>query len=148
MPLRGEPFDAELARSLQKPEKGSAWVARRESRKEAIANEKSAKAEVMRLDGRCRWPDCANCRAYKPPLEVAHVVRAKGMGGDHGTVSTPAHLMVLDRLTHQQQETNKRDVRPLTAEGTRGPCEFWQWTHADGWFLVARERAPFIYDRD
>ncbi len=140
--------DEELREKLKKPPKGAYWMKRRDDRKALVKQENDAKAEVRRLDVRCRWPHCAYCRTYKPPLEVAHVVRAKGMGSDHGSVSTPAHLMLLDRLSHSDQEANKRDVRPLTEQGTRGPCEFWQWTPADGWFLVARESAPFRYERD
>lgn len=139
---------SEQVERLQKPAKGSRWMELRDKRKAVVKAEDAAKAEVKKRDRICRWPRCENCRVYKPPFECAHVVRAKGMGGDHGTVSTPDKMMLLDRITHGEQERNDRDVRPLTKAGTSGPCEFWRRTDADGWFLVAREVAPFILDRD
>lgn len=144
MPLRGESVRPPIA----KPAKGSRWMELRDKRKRIVSGETDAKKEVRQRDRICRWPKCENCRVYKPHFEVAHVVRAKGMGGDHGTVSTPDKLMLLDRITHGEQERNDRDVRPLTSRGTNGPCEFWRRTDAAGWFLVAREIAPFVYDRD
>lgn len=144
MPLHGE----SLQPPLDKPAKGSRWMELRDKRKKIVTEENDEKKKVRARDGRCRWPRCENCRVYKPPFEVAHVVRAKGMGGDHGTVSTADKMMLLDRLTHGEQERNDRDVRPLSDRGTFGPCEFWMRTDADGWFLVARELAPFVYDRD
>jgi hypothetical protein len=134
--------------ALAKQPKGSRWMELRDKRKGLVKAEDAAKAEVRKRDRICRWPHCQNCRRYKPAFEVAHVVRAKGMGGDHGTVSTPDKMMLLDRITHGEQERNTRDVRPLTDAGTDGPCEFWSWTAQDGWFLIARETAPFRYDRD
>jgi hypothetical protein len=143
MALPGEPIVTNW-----KPEKGSGFIARKQKRKDLVKAEDAAKAIVRADDKICRWPKCENCRAYKPPLEVAHVVRAKGMGGDHGTVSTPADMMLLDKLTHAQQETHRKDVVALTDRGTRGPCEFWATDENDRMYLVARESAPFIYERD
>lgn len=131
-----------------KPARGSFLIERRKRRKVVVAAEEAAKQETRTRDGRCRWPHCENCRLWKPRFEVAHVIRAKGMGGDHGTVSTRDKLMVLDFITHGEEEKNEREVRPLTDRGTDGPCEFWRFTEADGWFLVARETAPFVYERD
>lgn len=139
--------DEQLER-LQKPVKGSRWMELRDKRKAIVKAEDDAKAEVRKRDRICRWPHCENCRRYKPALEVAHVIRAKGMGGDHGTVSTSDKMMLLDRITHGEEEGNTREVRPLTDRGTWGACEFWRWTQADGWFLIARETAPFVLERD
>lgn len=122
------------------------WLSGRKRRKAIADFEEREKAKVRKRDRICRWPRCANCSGWRPPLEVAHV-RAKGMGGDHSERSTADRMILLDKLTHREQETHKRDVRPLTNEGTWGPCEFWQ-QERDGWFLVARELAPFVYERD
>ncbi len=134
---------------LRKPAKGSALIARKTKRKAIEADEDRHKAIVRKRDRICRWPHCKNCRSFKPRLEVAHVVRAKGMGGDHGTVSEPKDMMLLDFITHGEQEQHRRDVIPIQAElGTDGPCEFWMEDEAGEMVLVARELSPFRYERD
>lgn len=133
--------------AMPKPEKGSALKERRQQQKDDRAEEDAAKAEVRARDGRCRWPHCENCRSYKPRLEVAHIV-AKGAGG----LNVPENMMLLDFLTHQggtsSLEQHGKRIEPLTPEGTNGPCEFWATDERGGWYLVARERAPFVYERD
>ena len=142
-------FDSETAERLAKPRKGAAALERKENRKAVEAAEESEKRKVRARDQRCRWPHCEHCRRFKGlRLDCAHVVRAKGMGGDHGTVSTAADMMLLDQFTHADQEQHRRDVRPLTVEGTAGPCEFWAEDDNGKLYLVARELAPFRYERD
>ena len=137
--------------ALQKPHKGASLIERRTRRKETVAREDAEKAKVRARDRICRWPRCENCRRFKPRLEVAHH-RAKGMGGDHGTRSTADQMVLLDVLTHQggpsSLEQHGRRIEPLTPLGTSGPCEFWSQDDAGDWYLVARERAPFVYERD
>lgn len=134
-----------------KPAKGTALIERRQRRKAVAAFEEAEKDKVRRRDRMCRWPHCANCKAFKPRLEVAHANGAKGMGGDHGARSTADQMMLLDYLTHQggtsSLEQGGRRIVALTDQGTNGPCEFWA-DSKDGWYLVARERAPFVYERD
>lgn len=134
-----------------KPAKGTALIERRQRRKEIRAFEDSEKDKVRRRDRICRWPFCANCKAFKPRLEVAHL-RAKGFGGDHSTRSAAHQMILLDYLTHQggtsSLEQHGRRIEPLTPLGTDGPCEFWQTDDHGQEFLVARERAPFVYERD
>lgn len=135
---------------LQKPAKGSGLIARLTRRRDAKASEESEKDTVRRRDRICRWPHCEHCKRFKPRLEVAHL-RAKGMGGDHGVRSTADQMVLLDYLTHQGEdglERHGREIVPLTAAGANGPCEFWA-TDANGQrYLVAREVAPFVYERD
>jgi hypothetical protein len=139
----------ELADAGGIPKGENHWVRGRKRRAAVAAAEERNKTTVRKRDGRCRWPDCANCRTYKPALHVAHVCGAKGMGGDHGELSQPAQMMVLDAVTHQEQEQHRRDVVPVNAiEGTNGPCEFWAKDAEKRWYLVAREVAPFVYERD
>lgn len=130
-----------------KPEKGTALIQRRKRQKAARADEDAAKDIVRARDVRCRWPHCENCRIYKPRLEVAHI-QAKGAGGPN----VPENMMLLDYLTHQggtsSLEQHGKRIEPLTAAGTNGPCEFWATDENDQWYLVARERAPFLYERD
>lgn len=134
-----------------KGSKGDAWVERR-ARRDAMAEyEDREKTKVRKRDLRCRWPHCANCLAHRPPLDVAHVCGAKGMGGDHGTRSSAQQMMLIDHVTHLATggiEQHGKWVEPLTPEGTDGPCEFWQRDAHGRPFLVARELAPFIYERD
>lgn len=129
--------------------KGEDHYARgRRLRKEASDFEDAEKDKVRALDKRCRWPRCENCRKHQHvALHVAHVVQAKGIGGDHGTRSTADQMMLLDAITHSEQEKHRKDVRPLTSAGTRGACEFWVKRNGE-WHLVAKESAPFSYERD
>ena len=123
--------------------------ARRTSRE---GDERDAKAEAKRADGgRCRWPGC-DCRQRRLPLEMAHV-EAKGMGGTpDGRRNDPRNLITFDIETHRtgrkSLHSGDRKVVPLTEDGTRGPCEFWMTDEVGQMYLVARERAPFIYERD
>jgi hypothetical protein len=137
---------------LAKGSKGATFRKGRERRKAIRASEEANKRIVRARDQRCRWPRCENCASFRPRLEVAHL-DAKGFGGDHGTRSEPSQMMLLDFLTHQDGpkslEQHGRRIVPLTERGTDGPCEFWQVDLTTGqWFLVARERAPFVYERD
>lgn len=133
-----------------KPSKGSYLIERKERRKSVEAHEDAEKDAVRAADGYCRWPHCEHCRRYKPRLEVAHL-DAKGFGGDHGTRSDRTQMILLDYLTHQGSdglEQHGRRIVPLTDRGTRGPCEFWRKDPSAGWYLVARESAPHVYERD
>jgi len=141
----------ERGKPVWRPEKGTSLKEARERRKSVKAAEDAAKDAVRKRDRVCRWPNCENCRSFKPRLEVAHL-DAKGMGGDHGTVSEPHQMILLDFLTHQggtsSLEQHGRRIEPLTAAGTNGPCEFWATDENGQWYLVAREQAPFLYERD
>lgn len=141
-----------MTADLRKPARGSGLVARKERRHERIAREDDAKDDCRRLDRyRCRYPHCPYCRRYKDLIpQAAHVIQAKGMSGDRtGQRSTVDKLMLFCPPIHGLQEQHLIDVRPLTAHGTRGPCEFWRReTQEQPWFLVARETALFIYERD
>lgn len=118
--------------------------------------EKVAKGQAKAMDqGRCRWPRCeCNRRGYRTftePLESAHRA-AKGMGGNpDGSRNDPRNLITLCRPRHQgptSLHSGDLKVITLTADGTRGPCEFWSTDEQGRPFLVAREREPFIYERD
>lgn len=140
-----------IERSLRKPIKGEFLLERKERRKDLDADEDAQKAIARARDRRCRWPHCEICRRFKDiVLEVAHVVQAKGMSGDRtGERSTADKLMLLDRITHAAQERHAKDIKPLDPVlGTAGPCEFWTEDERGQMYLVARETAPFIYERD
>ncbi len=138
--------------AFQRPAKGTALMDARQRRHDRTAAEAREKDRVRVRDRICRWPHCENCRRFTPRLEVAHL-DAKGMGGDpRGAVTTADQMVLLDYLTHQSGiyslEQHGRRIEPLTDRGTDGPCEFWQSDGRGGWYLVARERAPFVYEKD
>lgn len=133
-----------------KPVKGSGLIERKTRAKDIKAFEDAEKDKVRARDKRCRWPHCQYCRAYKPRLEVAHL-KAKGQGGDHGERSTADQMILLDFITHQGHdglEQHRRRIVPLTPAGTNGPCDFYATGEDGRLFLVAREIAPFYYERD
>lgn len=122
-----------------KPAKGSGLIERKERRREIVTSEEREKDRVRKRDVRCIWPDCENCRRFKPRLEVAHGV-SKGMGGDHGMRSTADNMSLLDFLTHQGAHSihsGHKRVRPLNKTlGHNGPraCEERE-TLASPWLL-------------
>lgn len=125
------------------------WLAGRKRRKAVADHEDDQKTLVRKRDGyRCRWPKCERCVQWHPPLEVAHVIAAKGMGPSTKAQSTADRMMLLCRLTHQLQEAHRLDVQPLTDEGTDGPCLFLAQDENRAWYVVAEETAIGIYRRD
>lgn len=138
---------------LSKYVDGMTWrESRHAKRKAREMDERTAKASAKADDGgRCRWPSC-DCRQRRLSVEMAHVA-SKGMGGTpDGRRNDPRNLITLDIETHRtgikSLHSGDRKVVPLTEDGTRGPCEFWQTDDNGAWFLVATEREPFIYERD
>jgi hypothetical protein len=131
----------------------SARLLRRQSSQRRQRAEDAIKAEVRARDGyRCRYPFCPLCRAYPGlALECAHVLQAKGMGGDKRLRRSRRHqLMLLDVETHRRQERHEIVIVPVDpARGTDGPCEFWADDPRGEQYLVARELAPGgPYERD
>lgn len=133
---------------------GKTWRQERDERKaERKAVELKAKKQAKAMDqGRCRWPQCG-CKGSTTtrPLEGAHL-KAKGMGGNpDGSRNDPRNLLTLCFDRHQgpmSLHSGDLKVIPLTEDGTRGPCEFWSTDEQGIQFLVAREREPFVYERD
>lgn len=138
-----------------KPARGSGLIARHKAKAETKAYEEAQKRDVRARDRRCRWPNCENCKQFKPRLEVAHL-DAKGQGGDHGVRSAASMMILLDFLTHQGElglERHERKIEPLTSRGTAGPCafyvKFWSETKKGEWIwrCVGREVAIGILER-
>lgn len=114
---------------IAKPAKGDFKLDRKTTRAGITKQEEAHKARAKKRDGKCRLPFCPWCRAFKDtPMadQAAHVLRAKGMGGDPSLeVSQPEDLMRLDPFAHAAQERHEWAVEPLTEHGTNGPCEFY-----------------------
>lgn len=113
------------------------------------ADEKEQKALVRKRDGShyCRLvPHCDSTRDF----ETAHV-DDKGMGGDHGIRST-ADLMVRSCFAHHRGNfslhSNDIRVEYLTAENANGPIQVWGRDTRGQWFLLGRESAIGVWERD
>jgi hypothetical protein len=111
-------------------EKGVVAMAREVKRGRVSAAETVAKNLVRERDRVCRWPGC-DCRemqhgGFWNALEVAHLEH-KGMGGDPQQLRTQVQKMILlCRWAHQGPfglDAGRRDIRPLTDQGTDGECE-------------------------
>jgi hypothetical protein len=136
--------------ALQKPAKGTAHAERVQKRMAVESHEDREKTKARKRDGyRCRWPGC-DCFERRDRIEVAHI-EDKGMGGDHGLRSDADMLICLCVARHQGRPSlHSGDLRiePLTVAGTNGPCAFWKVGDDGREYLVAQERAPFVYERD
>lgn len=110
-----------------KPAKGAAAMERKERRRGVEDAEEANKAEVRKRDKKCRLPHCPYCKRYKGlTLHCAHVIAAKGYGGDSTLIrSQPNQMMQLCSLAHGAQEQHVWDVVPLTDRGTDEICDFY-----------------------
>lgn len=135
--------------ALAKPAKGSALLERRGKRAEIRTHEQTEKAKVVKRDGAkvCRLvPNCPE----KEKFETAHL-DAKGMGGDHG-IRTTADRMIRACLFHHQGvwslHSMKLRVECLTDRGTDGPIEVWGHDANGQEYMVKRESAAGVLERD
>ncbi len=126
-----------------KPAKGSALLERHARKLAVKTHERQAKQAVrVRDQHRCRWPGCPYGSVSKR-LEVAHL-DAKGMGGDHGTRTTPDAMILLCVFHHQGPKSlHSGDCRieRMTPQGTDGPCAFYELQESGKWSCVGVERA-------
>ena len=132
-----------------KPARGSHILARRQKRADLKAHEGREKARVVRRDGLHSCRLVPGCRE-KEKHETAHL-DDKGMGGDHG-IRTTADRMIRACFWHHQGvwSLHSKDLRVecLTDAGTDGPIEVWGQDEYGGWFMVKREIAVGISERD
>lgn len=135
---------------VPQPKPQPAIFERKARKRERDKHEDDVKAQVKRRDlQKCRWPRC-EFKHYR--IEAAHL-DASGMGGDpNGERMTRANLITLCWLHHQgpvSLEKHDLKVEPITDRGCDGPVEFYQRDkRGRGWFMVARERAIGILERD
>ena len=134
-----------------KPKKGTALLERETRKAERKAAEDEAILAAKQRDGfKCRWPEKHKCRGE---LEGAHVFQHRGMGGNPEGDRTAPHLILsvcawIHRRGPVSIDGKQLKVEAETDRGTDGPCSFWKQDEAGEWFLVARERVPFAYERD
>lgn len=123
---------------------------KRDKAKAEIRNkEKEQKALVVKRDGShyCRLiPQCDE----KIQFETAHL-EDKGMGGDHG-LRTDAAIMVRSCYFHHRGNwslhSNDLRVEYLTNEKANGPIQIWGRMSTGEWYLVGREKAVGVWERD
>lgn len=122
---------------------------RREQKDKVRAREGEEKTKVRKRDGAsyCRLvPGCAERRIF----ETAHV-NDKGMGGDHGLRST-SDQMLRSCFGHHRGNwslhSNDLRVEYLTPDKADGPIEIWGRDTTGQWFMVGREKAVGVWERD
>jgi len=135
--------------AIPKGSKVDGTLRRRERRAAIRSNEQAEKAKVVERDGRHTCRLVPNCRE-RDLFETAHL-DDKGMGGDHG-LRTTAETMVRACLFHHQGKwsLHSHDLRVvyLTDEQANGPIEIWGKDEDGREFLVGRETAVGVWERD
>lgn len=127
-----------------KPARGSYVLEREKNRAEAADIERKAKAKAKRRDGRCRWPEPHKCLGG---LESAHIVDAS-LGGAMATENLVTLCAWLHRRGPESIHGKHIKIEKETTDGADGALSFWRRLLSGEWYLVARERSPFILERD
>lgn len=148
----GEPItEQDVAKRLERPARGSSLLAREQAAADADAIERREKAKAKKRDGRCRWPEKHVCRGGE--LEAAHIVDAS-LGGAMADWNLVTTCPWIHRRGPETIHGKQLKVEAETERGANGPLSFWRQTgefDALGqptYYLVAREIAPFRYERD
>ncbi len=148
MPLDHLNLPSEPPAPTQKPPKGSYKLERDAAKVKLKSNEQAEKAKVRIRDGAHYCRLVPRCEFDKH--ETAHL-KAKGMGGDHGTRSIAA-LMVRSCWYHHQGpwSLHSYDLRVefLTDQEANGPIAVWGRDEQGREYLVGRESAVGIWERD
>lgn len=139
------------SRSLQKPVKGSAILARAKADAERKATEREVAQQVKARDVRCRWPEAHVCRGG--PLEAAHI-QDKSLRGPTIVENLVTLCPWLHRRGPESIHSKALRIEADTDLGANGPLSFWRQSGnydalgAPIYTLVARELSPFVYERD
>lgn len=139
--------EEERIKSLVKPCRGSVVMKREDDRAELLKIEKREKAAVKKRDGRCRWPLKHKCRGG---LEAAHI-RDASLGGEMHRTNLVTLCAWIHRSGPSTIHSKDFQIRCESAAGAEGPLSFWRLNNfvpEHGYYLITRETAPFIYERD
>ncbi len=139
------PFDPELAKSLRKPARGTRILAREQAEAEALAVERREKAAAKKRDTRCRWPEAHKCRGGD--LEAAHI-RDASLGGAMDAANLVTLCPWIHRRGPESIHGKQLRIECETERGAWGPLSFWKQGEDGQYFMVKRETAPFIYEKD
>jgi hypothetical protein len=113
---------------IPKPLKGTALKAKRERRAALVKHEQTEMRAALVRDGmRCRNPRCGH-RKDKYPIDPAHVIRHRGIGGDPSGTRTARNLIAaLCRICHGQFDGGLLAIEPLDADRlTDGPLAWYR----------------------
>lgn len=135
----------ELVRIGPKPARGTRVLDKEAEDARYLIHERLVKAEVRARDGRCRWPEKHKCRFA---LEAAHVVDAS-LGG----LMEPWNLILVCGWIHRRgpESIHGKQLRVErdTAQDVKHPLfSFWKQDAAGTYYEIAREVAPFQYEKD
>lgn len=128
--------------SLQKPSKGSGYLAGKDRRADRKQAEDKEMAATRKRDGnRCRWHGCnGKYRGLDLPIDVAHESH-RGMGGNAKLDrTTTAGLICLCRRHHAQWDDTLIDIQPITSAGFNDRVMFLERDReTGGWRHVGSE---------
>lgn len=134
-----------------KPAKGTRVLAKERADADARQIELIQKGLAKKRDGRCRWPEKHKCRGGE--LEAAHIEDAS-TGGAMDAENLVTVCPWIHRRGPESIHGKQLKVEKETARGAWAALSFWK---QDGtfdalgqpkYYLVAREIAPFRYERD
>lgn len=128
-----------------KPLRGARVLEKEEEDARYLALERRVKTAVRKRDGRCRWPEPHRCRFN---LECVHVKDASLMG-----LMEPWNLILLCGWIHRRGSESihgkQLRVERETAQDVKHTLfSFWKQDASGEYYLIAREIAPFQYEKD
>lgn len=132
---------------------------RRAAKRRVLDDGELRNMRMVRLEDQyCRFIGCG-CRRFFD-MEVAHLKHRGAGGNPTGDRSDPGLMILLCKLRHRTGrfalDNGTVDIRPLTADGARGPVAFWidkrrftmslaqMGTGEPEWVEVAREAWPHV----
>lgn len=134
-----------------KPARGTRILEREKAEAEALKLEREQKGIAKKRDGRCRWPEPHKCRGGA--LEAAHIQDASLIGP-----MDAANLITVCPWIHRRGPESihgkQLKVEADAAGGAWAGLSFWRQTEQFDelgqpvYYLVRREVAPFVYERD
>ena len=134
----------EFTGPIWKPERGARVLAKEAQTAEDAKIEKREKGKARRRDKVCRWPELHKCRCA---LESAHIVHAS-LGGAMAAENLVTLCGWLHRRGPETQQYGQLKVEKDTPAGANGPLSFWRKGLDGVFYLVARESAPGIIEKD
>lgn len=134
-----------LVRVGPKPLRGQRVLDKEAADAKALTHEIDVKKAVRARDIRCRWPEKHKCRLG---YECAHVLDAS-LGGEMVVenlilVCAWIHRRGPESIHGKQLRVDVDAIHPVY-----GPLfTFWKQDEAGVYYLIARETAPFVFERD